>query len=78
MIVLLAETVDLLIHSVPLRVRVCNSNRSPKSGRNFPPVLKIELWSRARIATLTFYAACAVPVTIFSTGGKLRPVLIFT
>ena len=36
-------------------------------------VLKIEHWSHARLAT--FYAACAVHVTIFSTGG---PVSIFT
>ena len=41
-----------------------------------PPVLqwcllKIEHWSHARLAPLTFYTACAVPVTIFSTGGKL-------
>ena len=40
--------------------------------------MKIEHWSRACLATLTFYAACAVHVTIFSTGGKFRPVLIFT
>ena len=41
-------------------------------------VLKIEHWSRACLATLTFYAACTVHVTIFSTGGKFRPVSIFT
>jgi len=41
-------------------------------------VLKIENWSCARLATLTFYIACAVRVTIFSTGGKFRPALIFT
>ena len=58
-------------------VRVCNSNRRPQSGRNFPPVLKIELWSRACLATLTFYTACTVRVTIFSTGGKFRPVARF-
>ena len=40
--------------------------------QNFPPVLKIELWSRIRLATLTFYAACTVCVTILSTGGKFR------
>ena len=40
-------------------------------------MLKIELWSRARLATLTFYAACAVRVTIFITGGKFCPVSIF-
>ena len=28
-------------------------------------------------ATLTFSAACAVHFTIFSTGGKFRPVAIF-
>ena len=59
------------------RVRACNSNRSPWSGRNLPPALKIEHWSRAHIATLTFYTACAVRVTIFSTGGKFHPVSIF-
>ena len=58
-------------------VRVCNSNRRPQSGQNFPPVLKIELWSRACLATLTFYTACTVRVTIFSTGGKFRPVARF-
>jgi len=31
-------------------------------------------WSHARLATLTLYATCAVRVTIFSTGGKFRPV----
>ena len=30
------------------------------------------------MATLTFYAVCIVHVTIFSTGGKFRPVSIFT
>ena len=35
--------------------------------------LKIEHWSHARLAKLTFYAACAVRVTIFSAGGKFRP-----
>ena len=34
----------------------------------------MEHWSRGRLATLTFYA---VRVTIFSTGGKFRPVSIF-
>ena len=37
-----------------------------------------EHWSRARIATLIFYTACTVHVTIFSIGGKFRPVSIFT
>ena len=59
------------------RVRACNSNRSPESERNIPPVLKIEHWS-PRLATLTFYTACAVRVTIFSTGGKFHPVSMFT
>jgi len=27
---------------------------------------------------LTFYATCAMHVTIFSTGGKFHPVSIFT
>jgi len=40
--------------------------------------LNIEHWSRARLATLTFYAACAVRVTIFNTGGKFHPASIFT
>ena len=39
-------------------------------------ILKIQHWLRARLATLTFYAAYAVCVTIFSTGGKFRPVSI--
>ena len=60
------------------RVRACNSNKGPQSGRNFTPVLKMELWSRVCIATITFYAVCVVHVTIFSTGGKFRPVSIFT
>ena len=60
------------------RVRACNSNKSPQSGQIFTPVLKIELWSHVCIARLTFYAVCVVHVTIFSTGGKFRPVLIFT
>ena len=31
------------------------------------------------LATMAYvYAACAVPVTIFSTGGKFRLVLNFT
>ena len=30
------------------------------------------------LATLTFYTACAVCVTIFSTGRKFHPVSIFT
>ena len=46
--------------------------------QNFPPVLKIELWSHAHMATVTLYAACTVCVTIFSTGGKFRPVSIIT
>ena len=47
------------------------------SGQSFPPVLKIENWSHERLATLTFYTAYAVRVTIFSTGRKFRPVSIF-
>jgi len=39
-------------------------------------LLKIEHWSCACLATLTFYVACAVRATIFSTGGKFHPVLI--
>ena len=66
------------IRPAATRVRACNSNRSPYSGQNYWTVLKIELWSCAHLATLTFYAACAVRVTIFSTGGKFRPVPIFT
>jgi len=31
-----------------------------------------------RLATLTFYAACAMCVTIFSTGVKFYPVSILT
>ena len=34
---------------------------------------KIEHWSHARLAMLTFYATCAVRVTIFSTGGEIPP-----
>jgi len=45
-------------------------------------VLIIEHWSHACLTTLTkiayLYAACAVHVTIFSTGGKFHPVLNFT
>ena len=41
-------------------------------------VLKVEHWSRACLATLTFYTACGVRVSIFSTGGKFRHVSIFT
>ena len=37
----------------------------------------MENWSRACLATLIFYAVCAVHVTIFSTGGKFHPVAIF-
>ena len=53
------------------RVRACNSNRSPQSGRSFPLVLKIELWSRARIAILTFYTACGVCVTVLAGNSAL-------
>ena len=54
------------------KVRACNSNRRPQSEQNFPPVLKIEQRSRARLATSTL---CAVRV---SNDGKFRPVAIFT
>jgi len=30
------------------------------------------------LGNINIYAACAVRVTIFSTGGKFRPVSIFT
>ena len=40
------------------------------SGRNFLPVLKIELWSHARIATLTFYTACAVCLLFLVLAGN--------
>ena len=32
----------------------------------------------SKISELIFYTACAVRVTIFSTGGKFCPVSIFT
>jgi len=47
-------------------------------------MVRVELLSRTENRTLvmckhsTLYAACAVCVTIFSTGGKFRPVSIFT
>ena len=36
-------------------------------------LLKLEHWSRTHLATLTFYVAYAVRVTIFSTAGKIPP-----
>ena len=46
---------------------MCNSNRSPVPVRD---ILKIE-HPVASLATIAYvYAAYAVPVTIFSAGGK--------
>ena len=57
---------------------IINSNKSTQSEWNYWTVLKIERRSRAHLATLTFYAACAVRVTIFSTRREIPPVSIFT
>ena len=49
----------LRAHNRATRVRACNSNRSPQSCQDKMielHVLKIEHWSHAHLATLTFYA----------------------
>ena len=71
----IARFTSLMMIMVVLHVsvRIIHSACIPAST-----VLKIELWSRARIATLTFIRSCAPCITIFSTGRKFRPVSIFT
>ena len=60
------------------RVRACNSNISkPIVRAEFPASTKNRTLITCMHSMQTFYAACAVRVTIFSAGGKFCPVAIF-
>ena len=73
---IIPSAVVMLVVSLSPMSKWQKENRGGAYVSLSPPVLqwyllKIEHWSHACLAPLTFYTACAVPVTIFSTGRKL-------